>query len=224
MNFLSLLAVYLILLWTPSILHMTGVSTSSAILATSIYGIGTILGPLLTASVIDRGAERILTYTTAFGAVCVLAIGLFDMQFGLFLIVIFAAGMGMGSCQGGLNSLSGKIYPSAIRSTGAGWALGLGRVGGIAGPAIGGASAGARIWSPRHFHCGSDPDSHRNPADGDPRAVAAQRVNYSGMPSWVCADLDLGGYLASGGACMSTRLRPKNSFDWHRKISRISGA
>ena len=61
MNFLSLLAVYLILLWTPSILHMTGVSTSSAILATSIYGIGTILGPLLTASVIDRGAEHILT-------------------------------------------------------------------------------------------------------------------------------------------------------------------
>ena len=76
---------------------------------------------------------------TAFGAVCVLAIGLFDMQFGLFSIVIFAAGMGMGSCQGGLNSLSGKIYPSAIRSTGAGWALGLGRVGAIAGPAIGGA-------------------------------------------------------------------------------------
>ena len=139
MNFFSLLAVYLILLWTPSILHMTGVSTSSAILATSIYGIGTILGPLLTASVIDRGAERILTYTTAFGAVCVLAIGLFDMQFGLFSIVIFAAGMGMGSCQGGLNSLSGKIYPPAIRSTGAGWALGLGRVGAIAGPAIGGA-------------------------------------------------------------------------------------
>ena len=139
MNFFSLLAVYLILLWTPSILHMTGVSTSSAILATSIYGIGTILGPLLTAAIIDRGAERILTYTTAFGAVCVLAIGLFDMQFGLFSIVIFAAGMGMGSCQGGLNSLSGKIYPSAIRSTGAGWALGLGRVGGIAGPAIGGA-------------------------------------------------------------------------------------
>ena len=139
MNFLSLLAVYLILLWTPSILHMTGVSTSSAILATSIYGIGTILGPLLTASVIDRGAEHILTYTTAFGAVCVLAIGLFDMQLGLFSIVIFAAGMGMGSCQGGLNSLSGKIYPPAIRSTGAGWALGLGRAGGIAGPAIGGA-------------------------------------------------------------------------------------
>jgi hypothetical protein len=61
-------------------------------------------------------AEHILTYTTAFGAVCVLAIGLFDMRFDeLFSIVIFAAGMGMGSCQGGLNSLSGRFIhgPSA---------------------------------------------------------------------------------------------------------------
>jgi len=139
MNFLCMSTFYLILLWTPSILHLAGAGTSSAIFTTSIYGIGGILGPLLTASVIDRGAERILTYTTAFGAISVLAIGLFDMQFGLFSIVIFAAGMGMGSSQSGLNSLSGRIYPPAIRSTGAGWALGLGRVGAIAGPAIGGA-------------------------------------------------------------------------------------
>jgi predicted MFS family arabinose efflux permease len=181
MNFLSLLAVYLILLWTPSILHITGVSTSRAILSTSIYGIGTILGPLLTASVIDRGAERILTYTTAFGAVCVLAIGLFDMQFGLFSIVIFAAGMGMGSCQGGLNSLSGKIYPSTIRSTGAGWALGPGAGWWYCWACYRWLAAGARIWSPWYVHCGSHPDSHRNPADGDPRTIAAQRVNYSSI-------------------------------------------
>jgi AAHS family 4-hydroxybenzoate transporter-like MFS transporter len=47
--------------------------------------------------------------------------------------------MGIGGCQTGLNSLSGRIYPPAIRSTGAGWALGLGRAGAIAGPLIGGA-------------------------------------------------------------------------------------
>jgi MFS family permease len=47
-------------------------------------------------------------------------------------------GMGIGGCQAGLNSLSGRIYPPAIRSTGAGWALGLGRVGTIGGPLLGG--------------------------------------------------------------------------------------
>ena len=139
MNFLNLLANFLILLWTPSILHTTGVSTSRAIFATSMYGVGIILGALLTAPVTDRlGAERVLTYTVAFGALGVLSIGVLDMQFWLLSIIICGAGMGIGGCQAGLNSLSGRIYPPAIRSTGAGWALGLGRVGTIAGPLLGG--------------------------------------------------------------------------------------
>jgi MFS transporter, AAHS family, 4-hydroxybenzoate transporter len=140
MNFLNLFGNFLILLWTPSILHTTGVSTSQAIFGTSMYGVGTILGALLTAPATDRlGVERVLTYTVAFGALCVLAIGLFDMQFWLLSFIICGAGMGVGSCQTGLNSLSGRIYPTAIRSTGAGWALGLGRAGAIAGPLTGGA-------------------------------------------------------------------------------------
>jgi AAHS family 4-hydroxybenzoate transporter-like MFS transporter len=140
MNFLNLLANFLILLWAPSILHTSGVSTSRAIFGTSMYGVGTILGALLTAQITDRlGVERVLTYTVAFGGLCVLAIGLFDTQFWLLSIIICGAGMGIGGCQTGLNSLSGRIYPPAIRSTGAGWALGLGRAGAIVGPLIGGA-------------------------------------------------------------------------------------
>jgi AAHS family 4-hydroxybenzoate transporter-like MFS transporter len=140
MNFFNLFANFVILLWTPAILHSTGVSASRSIFGTSMYGVGTILGALLTAPVTDRlGVERVLTYTIAFGALCVLAIGLVDMEFWLLSIVICGAGMGIGSCQTGLNSLSGRIYPPAIRSTGAGWALGLGRTGAIAGPLIGGA-------------------------------------------------------------------------------------
>jgi MFS transporter, AAHS family, 4-hydroxybenzoate transporter len=116
------------------------VSTSRAIFGTSMYGVGTILGALLTAPVTDRlGVERVLTYTVAFGALCVLAVGLFDVQFWLFSFIICGSGIGIGGCQTGLNSLSGRIYPPAIRSTGAGWALGLGRVGAIAGPLTDGA-------------------------------------------------------------------------------------
>jgi AAHS family 4-hydroxybenzoate transporter-like MFS transporter len=140
MNFLNLLGNFLILLWTPSILHTTGVSASRAIFGTSMYGVGTILGALLTAPLTDRlGVERVLTYAVASGALFGLTIGLFDMQFWLLSIIICGAGIGIGGCQTGLNSLSGRIYPPAIRSTGAGWALGLGRAGAIAGPLIGGA-------------------------------------------------------------------------------------
>ncbi len=137
-NLLSLLSIYLILLWMPAILHSAGVSPSRAILGTALYALGIIAGPLLTAPVVDRfGMERVLTCGLAFGAVCVLGIGSFDPPFWLLAVLISGAGIG-GGCQAGINSLSGLVYPSAVRATGAGWALGAGRVGSITGPLLGG--------------------------------------------------------------------------------------
>jgi MFS transporter, AAHS family, 4-hydroxybenzoate transporter len=51
--------------------------------------------------------------------------------------VLFGAGIG-GSCEGGITTLSCLAYPIGIRSTGASWAMGAGRVGSIAGPLLGG--------------------------------------------------------------------------------------
>ena len=58
------------------------------------------------------------------------------------------AGIGVGGCQHGINALSGRVYPGPIRSTGAGWATGAGRIGTIAGPLLGGALI-AHGWSGR---------------------------------------------------------------------------
>jgi AAHS family 4-hydroxybenzoate transporter-like MFS transporter len=66
-----------------------------------------------------------------------LAIGLLRPPYAAFVALLFGAGCGVGA-QGGVNALSGLIYPSDIRATGAGWALGFGRVGGVLGPLLGG--------------------------------------------------------------------------------------
>ena len=137
-NLLSLLGVYFILQWTPAILHSAGVSPSRAILGTTMYAVGVIAGPLLTAPIVDRfGIERVLTCGLAFGALCVFSIGLFDPRFWLLSVLLCGAGIGAG-CQAGINSLSGLAYPPEVRSTGAGWALGAGRIGTITGPLLGG--------------------------------------------------------------------------------------
>ena len=73
----------------------------------------------------SHGVERLLTYTVVFSALCAPSIGLLDVPFWLLSVIIRGAGIGIDRCQTGLNSLSGRIYPSAIRSTGAGWGLGL---------------------------------------------------------------------------------------------------
>ena len=139
MNLLNLLSNYFILLWMPAILHGTGVASSWAIFVTTLYGVGVIVGALLTAPIVDRvGVEPVLTWVLALGALCVLSIGLLNPPFWTLAVMICGAGVGIGGCQAGINSLSGSIYPQAIRSTGAGWALGAGRVGTIAGPLLGG--------------------------------------------------------------------------------------
>jgi AAHS family 4-hydroxybenzoate transporter-like MFS transporter len=137
-NLLNYLGLYFILLWTPAILHSTGVSAPRAILATTVYGLGVIASPLLTASLADRfGVERVLAGLLAFGGMCALTIGLADPRFSVLALLLCGVGIGNG-CQAGINSLSPLAYPPAIRSTGTGWAMGIGRIGTIAGPLVGG--------------------------------------------------------------------------------------
>jgi len=139
MNFLNLLGNYLILLWLPAILHLAGVSPQRAILGGTAYALGSIVGALATAPLVDRfGPERVLWRGLAIGALAVLLVGWLAPGFGFLLLLVLLAGTGIGGCQHGINSLSGRVYPPAIRATGAGWALGAGRVGMIIGPALGG--------------------------------------------------------------------------------------
>lgn len=137
-NALSYLSIYFMLLWTPALLHSKGVSASRAILATTIYGLGVIVGPVLIAFVADRfGLEPVLTWGLIFGALCILFVGLLQPRYWQLSLLLWGAGIG-GGCQGGINSLSALSYPHSIRSRGAGWALGVGRLGTIAGPLLGG--------------------------------------------------------------------------------------
>jgi AAHS family 4-hydroxybenzoate transporter-like MFS transporter len=54
------------------------------------------------------------------------------------VIAATVAGFCLIGGQTGVNALASTFYPTFIRSTGVGWALGIGRIGSIAGPAVGG--------------------------------------------------------------------------------------
>jgi AAHS family 4-hydroxybenzoate transporter-like MFS transporter len=61
-------------------------------------------------------------------------------------IAIFAAGFCIVGGQIAANALAATFYPTSVRATGVGWALGIGRVGSIVGPLVGGALLTAK-WS-----------------------------------------------------------------------------
>jgi AAHS family 4-hydroxybenzoate transporter-like MFS transporter len=54
------------------------------------------------------------------------------------MVCTFFAGAGVIGGQTGANALAASFYPTYIRSTGVGWALGIGRIGSIVGPIFGG--------------------------------------------------------------------------------------
>jgi len=61
-------------------------------------------------------------------------------------VAIFAAGFCIVGGQIAANALAAGFYPTSVRATGVGWALGIGRVGSIIGPLVGGALLAAK-WS-----------------------------------------------------------------------------
>ena len=59
-------------------------------------------------------------------------------SYGVLVPHMLLAGIGVLGGQIGLNALAGTIYPTYMRAMGAGWALGIGRVGSLFGPILGG--------------------------------------------------------------------------------------
>jgi AAHS family 4-hydroxybenzoate transporter-like MFS transporter len=70
--------------------------------------------------------------------VFIASIALLAMPYLILVGAIFFAGMTIVGSQTGANAACGKLYPARMRASGLGWALGIGRLGGIAGPALGG--------------------------------------------------------------------------------------
>ncbi len=81
----------------------------------------------------------------------------FTVSFPLMMTVTFLLGGLVQGAQGGLSAVAAGFYPTPIRSTGLGWALGVGRIGSIVGPVLGGIMLSMR-WGPREiFLAGATP-------------------------------------------------------------------
>jgi AAHS family 4-hydroxybenzoate transporter-like MFS transporter len=137
--FCSLMNLFLFVYWLPEVLHLTGMSPAEAARTTSFRELGAIFAVLYLGLLIDRfGAERALAWHYAAGIVFIGAIALVAMPYLLLAIVIFFSGMTIIGSQTGANGACGKLYPARMRTSGLGWALGIGRLGGIAAPVLGG--------------------------------------------------------------------------------------
>lgn len=138
--FMSLLNVYLTVNWLPTSLNASGFSVPDAALLTSIYHSGGVAGIYVLGLLMDRvGAKPMLVFAFLLAAAGFYTFATMpNLSRGAMTAVLIATGFGVVGAQGGINTITSMIYPVAMRSTGLGWALGVGRVGSIVGPTIGG--------------------------------------------------------------------------------------
>ena len=137
--FCSLMNLFLFVYWLPEVLHLTGMTPAEAARTTSFRELGAILAVVYLGLLIDRfGPERTLAWHYAAGVVFIAAIALAAMPYLLLAVVIFFSGMTIIGSQTGANATCGKLYPARMRTSGLGWVLGIGRLGGIAAPVLGG--------------------------------------------------------------------------------------
>jgi AAHS family 4-hydroxybenzoate transporter-like MFS transporter len=139
MFFMNLLNLWFLNNWLPLIMNDAGIRIETASLITSLFQIGGLFGSLAFAAVWGhRLSFRFLAVVYFAAAIFILLIGEAGASMSLLVPVVFASGVAVIGGQTASNALAAEIYPTAIRSTGVGWALGVGRVGSILGPILGG--------------------------------------------------------------------------------------
>lgn len=145
--FFTLTVLYMLLNWLPSLLIGQGYSRSQASVVQILFNIGGAAGSVFSGRLVDRD-RTVLAVTVAYvGMLLSLAgLGLSD-SFGLTLAAGFAAGYCAIAAQAVLYARAPVLYPTAVRATGVGASISIGRLGAIAGPLVAGqvlaAGAGA---------------------------------------------------------------------------------
>ena len=138
---------YAVQSWLPTILTGFAYSGRIVVAATSLVTVGGIVAAFVVGPAMDRispyGALALL-YVAGFVFTGLVGLS-FQTSLPLLLGSTFLAGLCVSGGQKSVIALGAVFYPSEIRSTGVGWALGVGRLGGIAGPLLVGVAMGAGL-------------------------------------------------------------------------------
>ncbi|MFK7812366.1 MAG: MFS transporter [Maribacter sp.] len=142
---------YFLISWIPKLAESTGLSMELAIYAGTVFNIGAFFGIVIQGYISSKiGLKK--TIATFLVSTAVL-MAIFQVFIGSDAL-LFIFGL-LGFCvQGGfvgLYAVAARMYPTEFRTTGVGWAIGAGRLGGVLGPALGGVLVGMGLSMSANF-------------------------------------------------------------------------
>ncbi|MDJ0392886.1 aromatic acid/H+ symport family MFS transporter [Rhodococcus sp. G-MC3] len=150
-SFMGLLLVYGLNTWLPTIMRAAGYELGAALTLLLVLNFGAVVGLLVAGRVANKiGARTAAIFWFSCAALFLAALSI-KLPFGVYVLV-FLAGCFVFSAQVLVYAFTSAAYPPEARATALGWSAGIGRLGAICGPILGGALLGAGLASPWGFY------------------------------------------------------------------------
>jgi AAHS family benzoate transporter-like MFS transporter len=152
-SFMGLLLVYGLNTWLPEIMAGAGYSIDASLGLLLVLNLGAVTGLLVSGRIADaRGKKPTVLIWFGLSALFLALLSIRMESTALVYAAVFLAGVFVFSAQVLVYAFVGHLYPAAVRGTALGLAAGVGRVGAIIGPFVGGALVSAGIAYPWGFY------------------------------------------------------------------------
>lgn len=150
--FFGLMVLYFIVSWITKLSIQAGLSETNGIYAGTLYNLGAFVGTVMMSLLAVRlPLGRLVPAMLTGAAAAMLWFGSVPMSVAATMGTAFLIGVLLQGGYNGVWPLAAGAYPSRVRATGVGWAIGIGRAGAIAGPWMGGQLMAAKVALPLLF-------------------------------------------------------------------------
>ncbi len=137
--FLCFITLYFLMSWIPYLVEKSGFTRQQGGTAFAIFNIGGVLGVIILGFMSTRLNLTVMVGTfLALSSVVMIIFAYTKASYSVLLLIIFLIGVLQQGGFTGLYACAAKMYASEFRATGLGWAIGLGRIGAVVGPAVAG--------------------------------------------------------------------------------------
>ncbi len=133
--FMCFATLYFLMSWIPKMMEQTGYSAETGHFAFFLFNLGGVIGIISLGTLSTRWRLTNLVFVfLSLSAICMVIFAAAPNRLNFLLVIIFFTGILQQGGFTGLYAIAAKMYPTEIRSTGIGWAIGLGRSGAVLGP------------------------------------------------------------------------------------------
>lgn len=178
--FVAYASVYFLTSWVPQVLASSGFTHQEAIRGAVLLAFGSVIGTTLWGALARwQPLNRIIAAVFVVGGLGIVTLGLMlrepqAVPVSLVWLALFLIGISLMGGFANLYTVALTIYPVQVRSTGLGWAAGLGRGGAVISPAIAGMLIAAEVSASALFLCFALPTFFA--------AVCVRRIRLQELP------------------------------------------